>query len=127
MNPCEMISPKGRMLIVACFVGLLMIIHLLPVGDSFFQKIGSIRRFVHGDLTREESLWKQQNNDLKKQLEDSQSVARSLRMSKTSEEKIEEAKQKQLEQKLHTSEQDFQAKQKSALEAEKKAETQAEQ
>eukprot|EP00746_Dinoflagellata_sp_MGD_P161324 gnl/MRDRNA2_/MRDRNA2_88418_c0_seq1.p1 gnl/MRDRNA2_/MRDRNA2_88418_c0~~gnl/MRDRNA2_/MRDRNA2_88418_c0_seq1.p1 ORF type:complete len:223 (+),score=75.47 gnl/MRDRNA2_/MRDRNA2_88418_c0_seq1:101-769(+) len=124
-NPLEMMSPKSKMLVLAILMGLVMIIHILPVGDSFFQKIGSIRRFVHGDLTREVSTWKKQNEDLKKQLEDSQALARSLRTSKTSEEKVEEAKRKQLEQKMKVSEEDWKAKENSAEESEKKAENRA--
>merc|ERR1719313_1374764 len=125
INFLEMISPKTKMLILAIFMGLVMIIHILPVGDSFFQKIGSIRRFVHGDLTREVTTWKKQNEDLKKQLEDSQAQARSLRSSKTSEEKVEEAKRKQLEQKLKTTEDDWQTKEKTAEDSEKRAEARA--
>merc|ERR1712118_261248 len=72
----ETISPKTKMLAFAIFMGVVMIIHLLPVGNSFFQKIGAIRRFVHGDLTKEADTWQKQNSDLKKQLEESQNLAR---------------------------------------------------
>merc|ERR1719146_619802 len=122
-----MIPMKARMLIFMVVITLLIIVHSLPVGDNFFAKVGSIRKFIHGDLTKEVNNWKKENSDLKKQLEDSQSLARSLRTAKTSEEKIEQAKQKQLEQKLTVAEEQEKDKIAKAQDAQRTAETRADQ
>lgn len=128
LNPLfEMIPMKARMLVFMVVIAMVMVIHLLPVGDNFFAKIGSIRKFLHGDLTKEVTTWKTENTALKKQLEESEKMARSLRTAKTSEEKIEEAKQKQLEQKLTVAEEQEKDKIAKAQDAERTAETRADQ
>merc|ERR1719181_1887628 len=112
------------MLILMLVLGLMMLIHALPLGPHFFDKLVTLDKFVHGDYTKEVFVWENRTNDLRKQLDKAQEDVKLLRSEKSSEEssayqlerKVKDDKEKmehldktvkQLQQKVSSLEQDL--------------------
>merc|ERR1719265_225863 len=70
---------------IALIAGTCMLIHVLPIGGSFFQKVVAIKKFVHGDLTKEVDTEQKENSDLQKQFAEMQATVRNLRSASSTE------------------------------------------
>merc|ERR1719161_1692400 len=74
------------MLIFVLVLGLMMLIHTLPIGRNFFDKLVTLDKFVHGDYTKEVFIWENRTNDLRRQLDKAHEDVKLLRSEKSSEE-----------------------------------------
>merc|ERR1719272_352853 len=96
-----------KLFLIALVVGLMCLIHVLPVGSNFFEKLITIDKFAHGTYTKEVNVWvnkteelKKEKNELKLRLQKEEEDSRLLRSEKWSE----QTSKKQLERKLKAAE-----------------------
>jgi len=85
-----------KMFLLVLLIGFVSLIHVLPIGNNFFDKIVSLDKFVHGVYTQEDAVWENRTQVLRKELEKEKNDAQLLRSEKTSE----ESSAYQLERKL---------------------------